>query len=315
LPFQILFEPEGVRRHSPPSRETRERVTGTISSRTTGGGGLGTDFDIGGGLIPEIPEVAWALQERDSKGSDSKGSDSSTKEGHLIPCQIASPLTVNAYADRASEENNLIAHSLRGEGFDASEEGTGRGTPLVAIPIDLRNGLSDGDKNYDVTPFDTTQITSKGNYSRPQPGAPCHPLAEGAHPPAIAYRTSDNCNAVEQGDKTAALNTATDPNQNIICFQPRIARNGRGQPDEIAPALNGTNAGDSSDSRPVIATQWGVRRLQPIECEKLQGFPAGHTEGYSDSARYKMIGNAVAVPVVTWLAIRIKAAIAPQPPA
>lgn len=34
--------------------------------------------------------------------------------------------------------------------------------------------------------FDTTQITSAANYSNPQPGDPCHPLASGAHPPAIA---------------------------------------------------------------------------------------------------------------------------------
>ena len=37
-----------------------------------------------------------------------------------------------------------------------------------------------------ITPFDTTQITSAGNYSRPQAGDPCHPLSAAAHPPAIA---------------------------------------------------------------------------------------------------------------------------------
>lgn len=39
----------------------------------------------------------------------------------------------------------------------------------------------------DPVPFDTTQITSAANYSNPQPGDPCHPLAAGAHPPAIAF--------------------------------------------------------------------------------------------------------------------------------
>ena len=37
-------------------------------------------------------------------------------------------------------------------------------------------------------PFDTTQVTSPGNYSEPQPGQPCHPLAKGQHAPAIAYQ-------------------------------------------------------------------------------------------------------------------------------
>jgi DNA (cytosine-5)-methyltransferase 1 len=41
-----------------------------------------------------------------------------------------------------------------------------------------------------------------------------------------------------------------------------------------------------------------IRRLTPLECERLQGFPDGWTEGESDSQRYKMLGNAVSVPIV-----------------
>jgi DNA-cytosine methyltransferase len=44
-----------------------------------------------------------------------------------------------------------------------------------------------------------------------------------------------------------------------------------------------------------------VRRLTPTECERLQGFPDGWTEGQADSHRYKQLGNAVAVPVVEWI--------------
>ena len=44
-----------------------------------------------------------------------------------------------------------------------------------------------------------------------------------------------------------------------------------------------------------------VRRLTPTECERLQGFPDGWTEGQSDTNRYKQMGNAVAVPVVEWI--------------
>lgn len=49
-PFEILLNQPGVQRHSPPSREPGERTTGTLSARTEGGGGLGTDFDLGGGF-------------------------------------------------------------------------------------------------------------------------------------------------------------------------------------------------------------------------------------------------------------------------
>ena len=48
-----------------------------------------------------------------------------------------------------------------------------------------------------------------------------------------------------------------------------------------------------------------VRRLTPTECERLQGFPDGWTDGQADSHRYKQMGNAVAVPVVQWIINRM----------
>jgi DNA (cytosine-5)-methyltransferase 1 len=48
-----------------------------------------------------------------------------------------------------------------------------------------------------------------------------------------------------------------------------------------------------------------VRRLTPTECERLQGFPDGWTEGQADSNRYKQMGNAVTVPVVEWIVQRV----------
>lgn len=49
-PAEILFEWEGLRRDSPPSRTAGEGVAGTVAARTTGGGGFGTDFEAAGGL-------------------------------------------------------------------------------------------------------------------------------------------------------------------------------------------------------------------------------------------------------------------------
>lgn len=48
-----------------------------------------------------------------------------------------------------------------------------------------------------------------------------------------------------------------------------------------------------------------VRRLMPVECERLQGFPDGWTDGEADSARYRLLGNAVCVPVAHWIGLRI----------
>lgn len=43
----------------------------------------------------------------------------------------------------------------------------------------------------------------------------------------------------------------------------------------------------------------------PIECERLQGFPDNWTDGQSDTARYKQLGNAVSIPPVEWIGRRI----------
>lgn len=54
-----------------------------------------------------------------------------------------------------------------------------------------------------------------------------------------------------------------------------------------------------------------IRRLTPLECERLQGFPDGWTDipGASDSARYKALGNSVAIPCVEFVMRRIAAAL------
>jgi DNA (cytosine-5)-methyltransferase 1 len=49
----------------------------------------------------------------------------------------------------------------------------------------------------------------------------------------------------------------------------------------------------------------GVRRLTPLECERLQGFPDGWTEGVADSHRYRMLGNAVDTVVAQWVGHRL----------
>lgn len=63
--------------------------------------------------------------------------------------------------------------------------------------------------------------------------------------------------------------------------------------------------GKPGQSYPTIREGMTIRRLMPIECERLQGFPDGWTEGLSDRQRYKALGNAVCVNVVEWIARRI----------
>ena len=61
----------------------------------------------------------------------------------------------------------------------------------------------------------------------------------------------------------------------------------------------------TAQDRHGIMTDNNIRRLTPTECERLQGFPDGWTEGVSDTQRYKCLGNAVTVNVVEFIARHI----------
>ena len=73
--------------------------------------------------------------------------------------------------------------------------------------------------------------------------------------------------------------------------------------DDIADTLiAGTSGGGGTNNRPHIQAGSRIRRLTPLECERLQGFPDNWTEGHSDTQRYKMCGNAVTVNVIKEIA-------------
>jgi DNA (cytosine-5)-methyltransferase 1 len=96
-----------------------------------------------------------------------------------------------------------------------------------------------------------------------------------------------------------------DSRTETFVFQPRAVRCGRGMPSDIVPALNASETGLHGDSQPHVWDGFSLRRLMPVECERLQGFPDDWTVGHSDAARYRMTGNAVAVPVAKWLGVRL----------
>jgi len=88
---------------------------------------------------------------------------------------------------------------------------------------------------------------------------------------------------------------------NIIGRQDHHGGNGLGIKEQQSPTLT------SADRHAVCFDQ--VRRLTPIECEKLQGFPKDYTkidDKTGDSPRYTALGNSMAVPVIRWLGERIE---------
>lgn len=79
-------------------------------------------------------------------------------------------------------------------------------------------------------------------------------------------------------------------------------RNGRENGDVCGTLQQGTTGSSLNSIHPVRAGRL-IRRLTPLECERLQGYPDGWTdlEGASDSARYKSLGNSVAIPCVDFV--------------
>lgn len=90
----------------------------------------------------------------------------------------------------------------------------------------------------------------------------------------------------------------------VLAMTRRQLQNGQIGSVTTWPSLMADTDG-TGNMAPHVASFLGVRRLTPTECERLQGFPDGHTAGQSDVVRYRQMGNAVAVPVAKWLGWRI----------
>lgn len=331
---EILFERTGGCWDSPPRRETGQDIAGTIRSGAAGrSAGAGQSANgLPGNLIAGFRMTEFGGCADDGTSSALKQRDYKDATD-LVVSEVAATLNSggNNGGFRTEPGAHLIAHTLSANGADASEDGTGRGTPLVAQTITSHQFRSNGATaenngqppvNLQVIPFDTTQITSKENGSQPQVGSPCHPLAAGAHAPAIAYniqqndggshRRQDRPNGGMYVKETDTALTIGSTDQTVVAFTERTRADGRNfeAQEELAYALTNPGSGGRTHSRQ-IAGQFGVRRLMPVECEALQGFPRDWTafdaegKSISDSARYRMLGNAVCVPTVEWIARRI----------
>ncbi len=132
-------------------------------------------------------------------------------------------------------------------------------------------------------------------------------------------------------DTTPALTTG----QTVAVALSLRGREGGAMPelgDEIAPAMRTPGGGASvpmaltaGGNRPSarggdLVIRSSVRRLTPLECERLQGFPDGYTavihrkKPAADGPRYKALGNSMAVPVMAWIGRRIAAVERPYLP-
>ena len=109
-------------------------------------------------------------------------------------------------------------------------------------------------------------------------------------------------------DQTATLRAQTRGHEPLV-FENHTLDSRCTNPHQAAPTISaayGTGGNNTSfvvEGKDAADPPRLIRRLTPLECERLQGFPDGWTEipGASDSARYKALGNSVAIPCVEYL--------------
>jgi len=339
----VLFDRESLSRHPTPRRGPRQEVARALTASTGGASGKEQQLSFvsgdgrplnplcfGGGNTSGEIEVATCLTHHHSRQdfdtetfamvgplcAHSKehghafGGQQAVEAGHIVPHAVG-PLCTRSGGhteQQAVEAGHIVTHALTAR-YDSSPDGTGRGVPL-ALHENQRGELT-------TSPSAGALKTGGGKPGQGYP-AVCYPLDlrnAGRNP---AKRDAVNRQGVGVGAEGAAAPACTaGPVAGVAySFQPRIGRSGRGQPSEVVPALAGAGAdvGATSDARPCVAVaapSYAVRRLTPRECERLMGYPDDYTlvefrgKPASDGARYRAIGNSMAVPVVAWIGRRI----------
>ena len=257
-PAEILFEFHSVRRDSPPGHQARQEAAGDTRSRSAKPGAeLPSEAD------PRSPLVCFGGERT---GGPIDAAACLTARGHKCDFAVET-FAVHAIAGNLS--HTLTARSGRG----SSEDGTGRGTPIVAMSYQYGTGLR----------------------------------AEYASPTFAFAQNSRGELRLEAGDGhlTGAVSAGG-------------GKPGQGLPTVAYPMPTTSSAHmrlehiPLSRSREHQWSQWRVRRLMPLECERLQGMPDNYTlvpyrgRLAADGPRYRAIGQSMAVQCMRWIGARIQ---------
>ena len=271
----VLFERHSLSGHFAPSREAGERVAGCLRSGPASGG-------KSHGKLNGSDRMELVTHHTSGAGF--------WKEGFG---------TLRAREQDSHE--NLVTHTLRGEGFDASKDGTGRGTPLVALGV----GVNGSDIGF--------ALRAHGSHSGDKGDGSINTTMV-----ATLMRQREGCDGGGKGPLLShdqSLTLAANANDQVL-FQPTVLAHGQGNAERVS---DGSPSLTCNHEAPIgflpSSNGVSVRRLTPRECERLQGFkddftqipwrgkPAGQCP---DGPRYKALGNSMAVPVMRWIGERIQ---------
>jgi len=226
---------------------------------------------------------------------------------------VADTLTVSSNEQRMPDKNKMqmiVFDPHRSDGVRIQNKtintltaimGTGgNNTPMVAYPM---HGAMIGRK-------DTAGPNGSGFLGENEASYTLTASNQSRHGVAIIHNPSTFANYSEQeivGTLRAGMPTGSEPLVQVEQITNSV----------VAPTLSASNNPSRSPQSSEITAQVDamvkaigvVRRLTPVECERLQGFPDDWTSGQADQHRYKQMGNAVAVPVVEWIVKRLVGAV------
>lgn len=286
----VFLERSSLSGYPPPRRETRKDLAPTLSARAHGVGGPGTDFDLDGGLITSTEDISHCLN-------------------------------AGGMGRQDFESETLIAHSLSADGFDASEDGTGRGVPMVPIAIITAHTQSNGSGFSDGIAH---TLESGGTQAvafnlRGREGGALPEMSDAASIRASTGGSSNSYVAFSAKDYGSDSNEIAPTLRGMV--HDASHANGGGQvavawsgeltvSSDVAGTLQRGGEGGRADG---VMQQMAVRRLTPRECERLQGFPDDYSlveyrgKLAADGPRYRALGNSMAVPVMHWIGQRVAA--------
>lgn len=270
---EILFKREGLRRDFAQSRAAWKETAADAVGSTGGSGGAGRVND---GMSYHLFEPRSALDENWAE-TDVK----------------------NALRANASKSSHIVCYALQGNGIDRADTAgcNGKGwredvcytlntvdRPAIAYSADCRNMRL----NEEIS--GTLQAKENGGYSL-------------NYQNPVVYQNPKRGEYVEsEVGSTLLAHLAVEP-RDIVVYDAR--GNGDGQ---IVPTLTGDHESRVTDYTALAVfleklRRYIVRRLTPLECCRLQGFPDWWEDGVngSDSARYKMWGNGMALPCVLYV--------------
>lgn len=291
-PAAVLFELESVRRDTPPRRESQKAVA-ALTARGVGTCGADDNQAQAGHLITAMRESGPGFWMEDSIAGTLRA------EGENRPSRPS--CVIAAYGGGNTSGNIDVAACLTAKGQRIDFE-----VETFAV-----HGTQDPDLSH--------ELAHSIGRNHGQENA-CIAFSYKDHG---ADATVDMSPTLRAGNHdTSHANSGQPP---AICIQhASIGRHdaagpqGKGYQEDVAFTQ------DSRASADVVQFGMQVRRLTPIECERLQGFPDNHTliswrgkvaADCPDGPRYKAIGNSMAVPVMRWIGERIAAALPVEEPA